>query len=190
MKVVCRTCNANLQARNELAGKTAKCPKCGNPVAVPNSVPRSKGTVPLATDRQNEFAASLGIDFPPDINRREISELIDAAVQKQDDERFDRLEEFSRRESDAWREMREEVLAEIDEKDCRLSIARPKQMVDELANRNRGAILISFDFNDVDDFDHLSDVNFAISFTDDMTESDMRSVVMSIGLTMLNKLPK
>lgn len=85
------------------------------------------------------YATELGISFPPDINRRDISKLIDAAIEKRDDERFRRLMELGNRESQAWREMREAVLKEIDEEDCRLSVARPQQMVDELANRNLAA---------------------------------------------------
>jgi predicted RNA-binding Zn-ribbon protein involved in translation (DUF1610 family) len=188
MKVVCGSCGTHLKANDELAGKTAKCPKCGNPIEIQVDRPRGERVrISPATDRQKDYAVSLGIEFSPDVNRKDISKLIDAVVQKEDDERFDRLEELSRRENKAWQEMREEVLAEIDEEDCRLSVASPKQMVNEFSNRNRGAILISFDRDEVSDFGQLANVNFEISFSDDIAESEMRSVLMSLGYQLFKQ---
>jgi hypothetical protein len=184
MKVVCNSCGVNLKAPEELAGKTAKCPKCGNPVDVPTVLTRkSKTSIPPATERQREYAIELGIDFPPDINRRDISKLIDAAVEKRDDERLQRLEELGNRESEAWTQMREAVLKEIDEEDCRLSVARPQQMVDELANRNLGAVLIWFDIDDIDELvRHAKGVSFTATFADIITASEVRSILSAIGL--------
>jgi hypothetical protein len=125
----------------------------------------------------------LGIDFPPDINRRDISHLIDTAVEKRDNGRFERLNELGDRESDAWREMREAVLKEIDEEDCRLSAATPQQMVDELADRNLGAILIWFDPDDVDGLvRHVKGVKFTATFADLISASDARAVLATVGL--------
>jgi hypothetical protein len=184
MKVVCSTCGVNLKAPDELAGKTAKCPKCGNAVEVPESTqPAKRIPIPPATERQKEYASELGIVFPPDINRRDISSLIDAAIQKRDNERFQRLDELGKRENEAWQQMREAVLKEIDEEDCRISAAQPKQMIDELADRGFGAILIWFD---IDDLDHLisnsPDVKVNVSFADLISEMEMRSVLRVIGV--------
>lgn len=188
MNVTCGSCGVNLQAKDELAGKTAKCPKCGNAIEIPKPTPpAAKAKIPPATERQKEYATSLGIKFPRDINRKDLSELIDAAAQQRDEERFKRLNELSDHESAAWQKMREEVLAEIDEEDCRLSKAEPAQMLEELANRNRGAILISFDWDDAIDFEDLTGAKFGIEFSDDMAESDMRSVLMSLGAAMLRQ---
>lgn len=191
MKVICGSCGVNLKARDELAGKTAKCPKCGSAVEVPTARPRpTKGNVPRATERQKEYATELGIDFSPDIDRRAISELIDVAVQKRDDERYDKLEELSDRESQAWKEMRESVLEEIDEEDCRLSRAQPSQMIEELSNRGRCSVLITFDFDDVSDFGDLTGAHFQVQFSDDMEKSDMQSILMGLGLQMAANLGK
>jgi hypothetical protein len=189
MNVKCAKCGVELKAKDDLAGKTAKCPKCGNVIRVPESVAATaKPTIPPATDRQREYATSLGIEFPPDINRKDLSEMIDLAVQHRDEERYKKLDQLGDRESEAWQKMREEVLAEIDEHDCRLSKAEPSQMVQELANRNRGGILISFDLDEVVNFDDLSAVNVNISFSDDaLEEGDVRSVLIWIGATMLGQ---
>ncbi|MEX2091133.1 MAG: hypothetical protein WD971_00575 [Pirellulales bacterium] len=185
MKVICKSCGVNLKAPEQLAGKTAKCPKCGSPVHVPDAPPlrANNARIPPATERQKEYASELGIEFPPDIDRRAISKLIDAAVEKRDDERFERLMELGDRESEAWRQMREAVLKEIDEEDCRLSVARPQQMVDDLANRNLGAILVWFDIDNVDDLvAHAKGVNFTATFADIITASEVRSILTAVGL--------
>jgi hypothetical protein len=61
-------------------------------------------------------------------------------------------------------------------------------MVEELSNRNRGAILISFDFDDVNDLDDLKDVSFNISHSESMTQEEMRSVILCIGATMFKDM--
>jgi len=185
MNLICGSCGKKLKAKDELAGKTAKCPKCGNAIEIPRAAPNTK--IPPATERQKDYATSLGIDFPSDIDRKEISQLIDTAVQQRDERRFKQLSELSDRESEAWRAMREEVLAEIDEEDCRLSKAQQDQMVEELANRNRGAILISFALDDVVDFEDLTGVRFELSFSEDLDESEMHSVLMWMGAAMLRR---
>ncbi|HUT12075.1 MAG TPA: hypothetical protein VMY42_16355 [Thermoguttaceae bacterium] len=188
MNVTCGNCGVNLKAKDELAGKTAKCPKCGCAIEIPSLVPPPvKARIPLATERQKEYATSLDIEFPPDISRKEISDLIDAAVQKRDDERFRRLDELSDRESEAWQKLRAEILAELDVEDCRLSKAEPSQMLEEFGNRNRGAILISFDWDDGIDFEDLTGVKFSVEFSDDMDESNVGSVLRWVCIAMLGR---
>ena len=186
MNVTCPKCGAILKAKAELAGKTAKCSKCGSPVEIPEpSPPLAARKIRRATQPQKEYATSLGIDFPSDISRGDISQRIDAALERRDEQRGKRLIELGDRESKAWEAMRKEVLAELDAEDCRLSKADPGQMVEALADRDRGAIMISFPLDHEIDFEDLTGVEFAISFSDNMDESDMRSVVISMGIAMV-----
>ncbi len=61
----------------------------------------------------------------------------------------------------------------------------PKQMVDELAARGRGAVLITFEFAEVEDFEKLSGVGFVMDFSEDeMSERDARMVMMTVGYEM------
>lgn len=120
----------------------------------------------------------LGIGFSANINRRDISKLIDAAIVKQDDERYKRLDDLSDRESEAWKEMRKEVLAEIDAEDCRLSKAMPSQIVEALSDRGLAAILITMPSDDIIDFDDLTGVKVDISFSDEMTQENMESAML------------
>ncbi len=83
-----------------------------------------------------------------------------------------------------------EVIAEIEEEDCLLSKATPAQMLEELANRNRGEILISFDWDDDIDFDDLVGRSFGIEFSEDLDESDMRSILLWMGAAMMGQSQK
>jgi len=126
MRITCSACNAVLKAKPELAGKHTKCPKCGAAIEIPVLTPQEpRRNPPLATQRQKEYAQRLGVAFPPNVTRAEISKLIDEAVTKRDDERFERLDDLSRRKIQAYEQMRQQVLAEVDAEDCRLSKAEP-----------------------------------------------------------------
>lgn len=141
-----------------------------------------------ATERQKEYAVALGVVFQPDITRRELSKLIDAAIEKREDERFKRLDALESRERQAKAQLREEILAELDSDDCRLSRATAQQMVDELARRDLGAVLVTFQQADVEDFERLFGVEFTMVFPEDaMTETDMRLVLMTLGMGLLQR---
>ena len=101
-------------------------------------------SAPPATDRQKEYAQSLGIEFNEGIDRKTISKMIDAAVQKQDDERFQRLDELQDRENEAYLKLREEIENELNEEDPRLSKATEKQMMEALGERGTAGILLTF----------------------------------------------
>jgi hypothetical protein len=179
MDINCPSCGVKLKAKDELAGKSRNCPKCGSVIEIPKPAPPPrKPSGPLATERQKDYATTLGIQFTPDVTRREISDLIDAAVDRRDEDRMRRLDELGSRESEAWQKMREEVLAEIDQDDCRLSKATAAQIVEEFANRDQGAILIWFGIDDID-FDDLAGAKFTISFSENMTEKEMGFVVLA-----------
>ncbi len=79
--IKCDNCQTRLKGERRFAGRQAKCPRCGVVIQVP-SAPKlvsAAAGIPPATVRQKEFARFLGIAFPTDINRREISLLIDEA---------------------------------------------------------------------------------------------------------------
>lgn len=182
MKIECSACSASLKVPDTLAGKRGKCPKCSAVIDIPVlPLESAEPSGPPATEKQKEYARSLGIDFPPDITKKEISALISKGVDRQDEERFSKLDQLSDCESKAYEEMRTEILAEIDEEDCRLSKATPSQMVEEIENRDRGAILISFSIDDID-FDNIAGAKFDISFSDNLSETEMRAVLLGLGL--------
>jgi len=81
MDITCKTCCAIM------ASDASKCPECGQPSEMhATTVAQRVSNVPLATDRQKEFARSLGIEFSADIDRQQISKLIAVATKKRDDE--------------------------------------------------------------------------------------------------------
>lgn len=194
--VECPSCRAALKVKDEFAGRKGKCPKCGKTVEIPNRTPapagaapeakssEQKAPVPPATERQKEYAVELGLTFDDNINRREISKLIDHAVRNRDDERFKKLDDLQDRESEAYREIREELAREMDKDDPRVSRATPDEIMTALGDRGLGAILITFDPDKLDD--NLEGRGKAeVSFTEDwMTEEDMRDFLSNLGLSI------
>ena len=177
-----------LKVPDAVAGKRGKCPKCGAVIDIP--VPPSAPVVPSGpptTERQKEYARSLGIDFPADISKREISKLIAKAAEREDEERFEKLEQLADRESKAYEEMREAILAEIDEEDCRLSRATLEQILDELENRDLGAVLISFPIDEVD-FEDLTGAKLDVACSGNLSESEMRSVLLGLGMAVARQV--
>ena len=194
--VDCPSCRTALKVKDEFAGKRGKCPKCGKTVEIPNRAPaptvaaseaksrEQKAPVPPATERQKEYARELGITFDDNVNRREISKLIDHAVRNRDDERFKKLDDLQDRESEAYREIRQELAREMDADDPRVSRATPDEIMTALADRGLGAVLITFDPDKLDD--NLEGRGKAeISYTEDwMTEEDMRDFLSNLGLSI------
>jgi hypothetical protein len=133
----------------------------------------------LATQRQRDFAKSLGIEFPENVTKSEIGRLIGEARVRRD-------EELEARHGKAWEEARKQIIAEIDEDDCRLSKATPAQMVDELCNRDLGAVLVFFKLNEVD-LDHLEGAHVGIHFSDNLTEAQMYAVLGVLGVQALGE---
>lgn len=181
--VVCGNCGSKLVAKERIAGKTVPCPKCDNPVLVPPiDIPLKPSRTRRATERQKEYAKSLGIDFPADIDRAAISELIDATLDRRDEERYRRLDELQDRESAVREQLRQEILAEVDDEDPRLSKAEPGQVADAFGERGMGTIVVTFDPNEIEDFEHLLGVNFNVSFSSDyMDIEDVASVLFELG---------
>jgi hypothetical protein len=141
----------------------------------------------LATERQKEYARSLGIDFNERITRAEISKLIDDAEKAQIEKRYQVLDDLEQRESEAWEKMRAQVLAEIDPEDCPLSKADTSQIVESLSKRRLAAILITIPWDSVHDFDDLRGTTFQISFADDMTLDEVEKVIISSAMTIMEQ---
>jgi len=191
----CSSCNARLQAKPKLAGKTLACPKCKAQVVVPqpeaSAAPitesAEKKPPPPATEKQKAFATELGISFPHDIDRRAISALIDDALAKQDDARYERLNALQDKENNIREELRDEILGECDEEDPRMSVATTEQILDGLAQREVGAILITFEYGVLSGVDDLTGEKFELHSTNDLDEDDLKTIVSWLGMAMLRR---
>ena len=190
----CTSCNARLQAKPKLAGKTLACPKCKAQLIVPQPetaappiAESAEKKAPPATEKQKAFATELGISFPDDIDRRAISALIDDALAKQDDARYQRLNALQHKESKIREELRDEILAECDEEDPRMSVATTAQILDGLAQRDVGAILITFEYGVLSGVDDLTGEKFGLHGTDDLNEDDIKTIVSWLGMAMLRR---
>jgi phage FluMu protein Com len=177
MRVECSACNAHLKVPNTASGKRGKCPKCGEVIEIPESTAASG---PPATQKQKDYASSLGIEFPPDITKADISALISKALEKKDEQRYKKLDELQEREGEAYQGIREEILAEIEEEGGCLSQASHGDMVEELKKRNEGAIFVSFPMTGID-FENLAGTNFQVSFSDNLSEVQMRALLAALG---------
>ena len=155
-----------------------------NPAPVEGESHTAKPEPPPATEKQKDFARELGIEFPGDIDRKEISALIDDALARQDDARFERLNALQEKESQVREELRAEVLAECDEEDPRLSIASEEQILEALADRDLGAILITFEYGILGGVDDLTGEKFTLASTDDIDNEDLKTIVSWLGIAV------
>src|SRR5690606_36629698 len=74
----CEHCRRPLALKDKCAGLKGKCPLCQGVIIVPQATPEApapKGMEP--TEKQMDYARSLGIDIPTGISRGKLSELID-----------------------------------------------------------------------------------------------------------------
>lgn len=167
----CTSCKSMLKAKPKLAGMSLSCPKCSAPITVPvqESSPPAEPVkkAPPATEKQMDYARSLGIDFPEDIDRRSISQLIEMALDAQN--------------------QRERQLAEEDEEDPRISVATTEQILDGLAERDIGAILITFEYGVLSGVDDLTGEKFEINSTDDIDGDDLKTILSSLGVAMMRR---
>ena len=185
IEIVCSACKVALSVKAALAGKRVKCPKCGGELEIKKaSTPKKKA--PLATERQKEFALELGIVFPDDITRPEISELIAEAVEKRDEKRFNRLDKLEHREREVFEQVREQLRAELGEEDERLSIASPRQMVDALTERGFATVLILIPRDQIEDFKDLKGAEAEMLSSSEMTDEDIERVITQIANTYMN----
>lgn len=72
IQVHCASCQGRFQTRDEHAGKTTKCPSCGQPVSIPQPGEADTGEIPLAEEiplQTNRSAAQAqDSDAPPAFN--------------------------------------------------------------------------------------------------------------------------
>ncbi len=196
IKFECFSCHTKLKAKDSVAGKNIKCPKCGVVVEIPAVEPPDKPAplptpdkpAPLpATEKQKDYALSLGIKFSPDITKSEISKLLDIKVGDQIDERYKRLDDLTNRESKAYDEMKEEILANLDVDECMLSTATESQVMEKYEEQDLGAILITFPINDFDP-NNLDGLGLGVNFTDNISEEDMKKILFFLGIAAHGKL--
>lgn len=190
----CTACKSRLNAKPKLAGRTLACPKCSEQLTVPQPkslegqpLPISTDASPLATEKQKAFATELGIEFPEGIDRRMISKMIDEALVKQEDARFERLNLLRDGEDRVRDELRNEIMGECDEEDPRVSVATTEQILDALAKRDIGVILITFEYGILSGVEDLTGEKFSLSSTDDLDEHDLKTIVSWLGLVMLRR---
>lgn len=197
--VSCPSCGSALHVKSKFAGKSGECPKCRTKIRIPMDFPEAvepkaaepkpvqpipkpakKSDVPPATDRQKEYARSLGIDFPDDIDRREISKLIDAAQ----DQRLDDLAKVEEREGKVYEKLRKEIAAEMYRDDKPVSKATPNDMVNALEAQGFAAIILTLNPRDVGNENAKASITFGDG---NMTEEDMRETLMRLGNAVLNQ---
>jgi DNA-directed RNA polymerase subunit M/transcription elongation factor TFIIS len=192
--VSCPSCGSSLHVKSKFAGKSGECPKCRAKIRIPmdsaeaveskpvQPIPKpvKKSDVPPATDRQKEYARTLGIDFPDDIDRREISKLIDAAQ----DQRLDDLAKVEEREGNVYEKLRKEIAAEMYRDDTPVSKATPNDMVNALEAQGFAAIILTLNPRDVGNENATASIVFGDG---NMTEEDMRETLMRLGNAVLNQ---
>lgn len=200
LRFSCPSCGSAIVGKASHAGKTLPCPKCKSSIIVPageevispsatatRDPVQAREPVP-ATQKQRDFATSLGIKFSDDIDKESLSNLIDEAVIKRDDERYDRIAEMEDRESKVRREIRAEVeaqiIAEHDADFQRLDTATVPQIIESLSSREIGAIIITFDYDKLNGFETLEGIDFSLRHTDDIDKDDMKKLMLMLGMKL------
>lgn len=184
----CSGCQVKLKAKDSVSGKQIKCPKCSALIKIPTNSP-PKPISPPATQKQKDYALSLGIQFQPDITKSEISKLLDMKVGNQIEERYKRLDDLTIRESKAYDKMKEEILADLDVDECRLSTANESQVMEKYEEQDFGAILIKFPIDDFDPED-FSKLGVDVSFTDNLSGEDMSKILFYLGIAAHENIEK
>ena len=92
--VVCDHCGRAIKLKDSCAGSTGQCPFCNQQITVPKSNNNDKPATAVSvatsaresnriepTQKQLDFAESLGISIPKDISRGDLSRLIDERLE-------------------------------------------------------------------------------------------------------------
>ncbi len=201
-RIACPFCGARLSAKPKLAGRQLACPKCNGEFIVPSPpdtspLPPPEPPLPTAdskpakrippTEKQIAFATELGVEFAEDIDRRDLSKLIDAAIIKRDDERFQRLDEIQEKENQVREELRAEIMAECDQEDPRLSVATSEQIVESLDQRMIGGILLTFSYDELGGFENFEELvgkSVHMNHTDDVDTEDVIKILMWVSTAL------
>ena len=187
----CTECNAKLKAKPEATGKSLRCPKCSSVLVVPEGpaagtpVGAPDSSTWCATNKQKAYASKLGIKFPTDVNRQEISAMIDRSLEDQKDARYKELDDIQSRKNDAYCELRDEIISEIDDEDPRLSKSTVQQMLEELANRDIGSVLLSFEYGIHGGADVLSMDDIQLHHSTDIDETDAKVMLIQLGTELI-----
>lgn len=195
LAMTCPLCDAKLRVKAEKVGSTAKCPGCRETIIViPDDEPavqeqeKPRGTSHLpATKRQKDFALALGCEFSDSVTREEISELIEAGKERQQEARWAEMDAMQNREQSAIDAIRKELLDEMAD-DPQVSVATPKQIVSALNERDLCSVLVSMPFDELESFSDLRGVNVNISSSESMSSEDTARVLMAVSLNLYKKL--
>lgn len=161
-------------------------PNCENGgIASDRSSPPAPAPDPSpATERQKEFARGLGIVFHDAIDKITISHLIESTLLHRETERIARLQAIADKEDEIKAEFRDAIIAEHEAEHPSLENATPFQMLEALAARNLGAILISFRSDGVGDDGELSGVEFTVAHNDSIDAAEMRKILLMLAMKL------
>ena len=193
VEAVCRKCSARLRVRSEIIDRNPRCPKCNETIfdqtaaIAKNVVAKSTGKTDLpATEKQIEYAESLGCQFSKPITRAAISELIDSQLAINDARRTEVIERLQNRESEAVEAVRRELLEEMAD-DPQVSKATPRQMIDSLDAQGFAAVLITMPFDQIDSFEDLRGVPTQMSSSEEMSSQESAHVLMGVAQALYKK---
>ena len=137
-----------------------------------------------ATERQKEFARGLGIVFHDTIDKTTISNLIESTLLHRETERIARLRAIADKEDEIKAEFRDSIIAEHEAENPSLKNATPFQMLEALAARKLGAILITFCGDEVGDDGELSGVEFTVAHNDNIDAVEMRKILLMLAMKL------
>ena len=137
----------------------------------------------LATDSQKELARSLGCQFHEDITRFEIAEMIEIAEENQRAAQWTALES-TKSEMDVT--VAEQRMVVND--DPRISEATPRQIVDQLDDRGKCAVLITVPIDRIKSFNDMDGLPFAIASSEAMSNEDTAHFLMSVASSLYKHL--
>lgn len=177
----CKHCRNTIKAKPKYAGKKISCPGCQQAIRVPseetaaNSAQKKKSeksgreergdstvilrNTPVALEAQKREARKLGIRFNEDISARELSELIEW-------EKKNRAKRIK-----AAQNKLEAMLAEI----------TPMEFMEEMLVRRQTGVLLLVDADEFGgDPDNLIGCNAKVFSTDDLSASDLPSLLQHV----------
>jgi len=204
IEFACEHCKRRLALKDKCAGLSGKCPYCQAVITVPQSTPapeKPKHAEP--TEKQLDYARSLGIEIPKGTSRAKLSELIDET--KDNLPATDKQKEFLRDLGVSFRDdiQRNQISMLIDaaldlqgqmaarapqrleeqmrEAGMLVDSATEKQLFEELSNR--GKCFFTF-IMDNDEFRYQEDLPMKgrLIWNDSLTIEDVKYVLARLAL--------
>jgi hypothetical protein len=155
----CDHCDKDMKVKDSLEGQRGLCPHCNSEIQVPFLVSEKlrvkmerEPEVKLPTEKQINFAHSLGIDVPPNMNRYDLSKLIDKAKEN------------------AASECQKEFLMEH---------VTVEQLFKEL--QNRGKSFVAFVLKDGEITCHDKFPPGELHWSDDLGEEDIKFILLMLN---------